>query len=387
MQIPPTCVDELPDAIDSGVDPDAPALPCGQGCPSAQPVCDSLTTTCRACVADAECPGACHELLGTCTTAAATIYVATTGSDNATCAEASPCASISAGLSVVTPTRKMVRVANGTYPGGFTLRDDAIVSGPDVDAAGVQVMAVSGSGNLQTDPQVVSVIEGITITSPNNDGIVNRGTMTVSHVVITGAQRAGLDNRSGTLVVRDSKIASNMGLGINSSGAIDVQRTQVTNNAFGGITNTAASTIINNVIANNGGVQAQIGGVKLSGSPVVFRFNTIANNDGPPASGSGAQCDVAATLLDSIFFSNAGLFSTELGGMCTSRYSLFDSNPPSGTGNVGGNPMFVTPTDYHLQPGSPAIDKADPASTEVLDIDTAARPTGMARDIGADERP
>ena len=41
--------------------------------------------------------------------------------------------------------------------------------------------------------------------------------------------------------------------------------------------------------------------------------------------------------------------------------------------------------DYHLAPGSPAIDAGDPASYPTLDIDGHGRPVGVAPDAGADE--
>jgi hypothetical protein len=50
--------------------------------------------------------------------------------------------------------------------------------------------------------------------------------------------------------------------------------------------------------------------------------------------------------------------------------------------------MFVNATsDFHVLAGSPAIDNADPAATELVDFEGGGRPRGSARDIGADEQP
>lgn len=54
----------------------------------------------------------------------------------------------------------------------------------------------------------------------------------------------------------------------------------------------------------------------------------------------------------------------------------------------GMNPLFVNAAagDFHLMTGSPAIDAADPASTEPADHEGTPRPQGAGRDIGAFER-
>jgi hypothetical protein len=85
--------------------------------------------------------------------------------------------------------------------------------------------------------------------------------------------------------------------------------------------------------------------------------------------------------------SNNGLLFPELGAMCTPKYCLLATAPASGN-NVQGNPMFVNAAaDFHLMTNSPAIDRADPAATEMVDFEGGGRPHGSARDIGADEQP
>jgi hypothetical protein len=41
--------------------------------------------------------------------------------------------------------------------------------------------------------------------------------------------------------------------------------------------------------------------------------------------------------------------------------------------------------DFHLVAGSPAVDTADPAATNIIDYDGVARPQGPRRDRGAFE--
>lgn len=84
------------------------------------------------------------------------------------------------------------------------------------------------------------------------------------------------------------------------------------------------------------------------------------------------------------------------------RYSSFgptgtavgDVTVDQATGNISDNPGFAGVNDFHLAPGSPAIDAGDPsASSPAVDLDGALRPLdgngdGLAvRDIGAFEAP
>ncbi len=73
-------------------------------------------------------------------------------------------------------------------------------------------------------------------------------------------------------------------------------------------------------------------------------------------------------------------------------YTLFADNGTdygsgvSSTNEVSGDPAFVAPdeADYHLAPGSAAIDAGDEAGVPI-DFEGDARPLGPAPDIGADE--
>lgn len=190
-----------------------------------------MTTSCRKCVADLDCPGACHELEGTCTTAAETIYVAPTGSDNLTCGELAPCASIDGAAKLATASRKLVRVEDGTYVEALSIDRDAIISGTDVGVGGAIVQPPASSSGVQLNGQHTVVFEGITIVGTNNDAVVNRGALTLSHVLIRNAQRHGIDNRGGTLTVRDSRIVDSANAGINGNATLDVKRTEILRNS------------------------------------------------------------------------------------------------------------------------------------------------------------
>lgn len=387
-QVPPTCVDALADP-DAGIDGDGPPPTCTEGCPASAPICDPGGQTCRGCIADSECPGACHELDGTCTTPAQTLYVSPSGMDGAACTKTAPCRSINAAVQQAAAGRRLIQVADGTYTDGFNIRNNAIVSGMDRTPAGATIM-VTGAGGVQADASTSSVIEGVSIVGAGSDGIINRGTLVVSRVLVSEARGRGMDNRGGDLIVLDARVERCDGTGIQSNNNVRIERTVVFDNAGTGIIANGASTILNTIVGSNGTMTGgSPGGVKLSpsvGDMVVFRFNTLSENDVQAGGVTGIQCDGAVMLENSIFADVDGVFTTETGGSCSARYSMFDAMPLAGPGNFAGNPMFVNASnDFHLAAGSPAIDKADPAATETLDVDGDARPAGTARDIGADE--
>ena len=71
----------------------------------------------------------------------------------------------------------------------------------------------------------------------------------------------------------------------------------------------------------------------------------------------------------------------------TDFYGNSPSYTPTGTNNRTMNPEFVDPIngDFHLSPGSPAIDAGVSLSDVSADIDGHGRPFGGGFDRGADE--
>jgi hypothetical protein len=63
------------------------------------------------------------------------------------------------------------------------------------------------------------------------------------------------------------------------------------------------------------------------------------------------------------------------------------ADPPGANNIKGVDPMLRDPVhgDFHLLPGSPAINRADPSVTTDHDFDGVSRPQGAADDIGAFE--
>lgn len=389
---PPVCVDELGVLVDAGPDATPPCVTSSE-CPASLPVCGT-EQVCRRCIADSECPSdVCHELAGTCVDEASVLYVAP-GAVGLTCTRAAPCGDLAQAIQA-RGLRTTVKVADGTYTGdGFEFKTEPgagtslVISGPDVSWDG-PVITSSNRGHL-ADLGTTLVIEGVTFLGGVSDGLDNRSTLTLSHVLIQGSANNGLDSRNAAVKVYDSRIEASGGTGVFISDVrLDMERSTVIGSANVGINvANAGLKLVNSIIGSNGSLTTTYGGIRINPAgvePIVFRHNTIARNRG--ANISGVQCDQAVVIENSIFSGNSTFGGPEYSGNCSPRHSLFSGDAPQGMGNKMGEPLFVSTTDFHIQAGSDAVDAADAANSEPLDIDGQARPMGNAPDVGADELP
>jgi hypothetical protein len=168
-----------------------------------------------------------------------------------------------------------------------------------------------------------------------------------------------------------TSIASNYGILADYTSTLDVDRSLLANDA-NGIAAANAYRVVNTVFAHDG-IAFQVYGTANTGT---LAFDTFV-----AATSTVVSAPHAITANSSIFASDPVAPSP----MVAVSYSLFTTAPPAGTGNLMGDPDFLD-SDYHIGPTSAAIDHADPAATLDHDLDGGPRPTGVARDIGADER-
>lgn len=390
--LPPTCA--AADARPADARPDAPpTCATSAACNAAAPVCDPSTSTCRGCIADTECGNdVCLEYLGQCAAENNTLFVSPIGVNSGSCTRNVPCQTLPYALGLVAPNKRTIAVADGTYTVNFQIQstlgaNSLTISGPDRDPAGVLVM-IGGTITVENSTHDI-VIEGVTLQSTSPRVVDNRGVLTLSRVAVTGMGDCLTSANPNTLRIWDSQLGPCMQTGINlQQTTLELERSTITASGNGGITvNNAQATIENCVIADNGSTASGYGGVRyqnLNGKPQVFRFNTVANNltNGNP---SAVQCSEPVVLGSSILVD--ATTAIPLDPSCEPSFSLF-AVPPTGMGNVMGDPAFVGTGNYHIGASSAARDAADPAATLVLDLDGEPRPQGgTRRDIGADEIP
>ena len=137
------------------------------------------------------------------------------------------------------------------------------------------------------------------------------------------------------------------------------------------------------------------GGVDVQGSSPTFINCTIAGNSanlrGAEAVGGGVRLSVSSTgtFTNCIVWDNAGGLPIELQDTSTALVTFTitdDVEPMAGKGNLNTDPLFLAVDDYHLQPGSPAIDAGTADSAPPVDTEGNGRPCGEGVDLGAYER-
>mgnify|MGYP003633217750 FL=1 len=347
-------------------------------------VCDSVNFECRACeVGGSDCEsGLCGTRdAGECVATADVIRVdgANTGGDVEGCgAVGSECETIGFALTEVDDgTRNIVVVAAGTYDEALEFTNESatlIADGEVIVKAGLPVegdtvISITGSSEVSFDGFIIEPGAAI----PN------------THLVTCLGATAALS-------LSNSTVRNSQGLGITSTCGLTVTASTISGNAGGGIhVNGGNFTIVNNFIVDNVST-GTIGGAKFEatdGLTEVLDFNTFARNQRSGTEGFSLICDATnLTARNNIFMladaSTAGVIT-----QCATSFALIDSG--SSTAAIGDNfkaeAVFVAPGtgDYHLMPGSPGTNAADPTATLAIDIDGEARPQGGRHDIGADE--
>jgi hypothetical protein len=368
-------------------------------CPSTAPVCNA--GSCRGCNADSDCAsGVCDNDEAKCIAEASVVYVAPSGSTTSNCTRADPC-TLARAFTVADANRPAIKLGSGSNSMGGT--------GP----IGSKAVTIYGPGNVSGDggPLDSATLRLRDVVWTGSPGCMNSATNMPKPVldlkrVDLAASNIVVDTCDA--IIRDSKIRSTASPG-----------TQIplisTNGEFAGIngatTNRGSTVTIERTVLDGG--DPAIDSIRFS---TVQISNSIFKNQGTSSgwirtgnnSGTGAvrfstfyksvlKCAVVAGngFLESsnnIFFNvvSGAPADTATGTYCSHTYDLVIPQATSlaGSGNkLAVDPRFLNASggDFHLMANSPAIDAADPASTQATDFDGTARPQGAARDMGAFE--
>jgi Right handed beta helix region len=332
-------------------------------CAGPTPVCGA-DDACRACTAHAECASNACLPDGSCGTDTNVAYVDPAG-PGTNCTQLAPCKKVSDAIATGRPFIKFHGVTNEQVilnRGSVTLLADP--GATLTDTANGILLKIDGAAQVTIYDLTISGASG-----PNNPGISlqpgNNATASLFRATVSGNAGGGIVASGGTLTVSRSSILNNAGGGISITGGV--------------------FTIVGNVFYNNGGNNALVGGLSVGAvmNPADrLEFNSFVLNTAQDGTGSGIHCLVSAfTARDNVLSDNRNTTSTmQVDGTCAHAYSLFHPGlPPMGTANLGGDPLFVNEAmpDLHLQAGSPARGKADPAAdltgVAARDIDGVAR--------------
>ena len=302
------------------------------------------------------------------------------------------------------------------------------------------------SGDIDGDNTIANNAYHVTSGSgTNSTALLDGFTITGGNAICTGAcgvggqWGGGMLNISGSPTVTNcifsSNIAAQFGGGmanINSSPIItsciflgnSYSLVISEPHAGGGMFNQGSSPVLVNCIFSGNSAGSAGGGMyntttRVTGQPTIISAPTITNctfsgnsaffnSSGSSAGGGLASASgSSATLSNSIFWNNRdnsgiGTATASINGTASVSYSLVQGQSPAGTGNLDGtnaanNPLFVIPVDpvtspatsgnFHLQPGSPAINAGTNTGAPAVDIEGNVRPLTVANpaDMGAYE--
>ena len=274
------------------------------------------------------------------------------------------------------------------------------------------ILDAEGQGRvLFVSGNVTVTLKGLNITGgagPEGGGVYSQGanlTLLRCQVYANQAETlgGGLYLSSGSLNTRDSQFFQNQaaqGGGLYLAGSatgFEIVNTLIYNNTAGSggglVTVGANGSLINPVIAENQATQTSgAAGLQVYSPSLSLLHGTIVHNTGGSAGivvAPSAQLSMKNTIVDN---HTVGV-QAEAGGSATLDHTLWWANgtntqgPGSivSTGDLSGDPLF-TPDNifYHLQDGSPAIDRGGDAGV-TFDIDDAPRPGNSIPDIGVDE--
>jgi hypothetical protein len=345
-------------------------------CSGATPVCDA--GACRACSAHSECASGACAADGSCAVESEIAYVEPGGSDSADCSRATKC-SLAHGASL---GRRYIVLS----PGTFTLSSPITFVG---------TVSLIGSGT--TKPEVTcSVAGGIFKIGPGAnvwfENLRVRGA-TGTNNIGSGIYCGNVPSGARHVYLTDVDLTQNAYYGFFAQQCtVEATRSNFTMNGFDGFSTTDSEATIERcaAYANVGdGFNLDVGlyrirntfsyrngavGIDLYGNAgSTAEFNTVVDNPG-----GGLLCEIPGLALPNNIDVRNGTVTT--GGNCTYPGSILASNV---TGLNFKSPD-TQPYDYHLTPGSLAIDMAI-VSAVADDFDGDARPQGAGRDVGADE--
>jgi hypothetical protein len=358
-------------------------------CPDVTPTCDAVTHACRACSVDADCTSQiCDASAGTCHDGASVIYSSPTGATSGTCGDLGHECSLAHAFDLISPAKTAIRLASGDYAPVFVA-----VTGKTVTlfGAGATLFVEQSPSGIQVVGGGRLIIRGLKVSLAGD----------ASAAITCQTDTSGISNLD---LDRLTSVGGQAGTPVVSSQGCDVA---ITNSQFNSV-----GTSVTGVKSTN-----PVRVSSISVDRTTFTVTTLQGNVGSSDTSlirvsnslffdSGVGGDVRvdfSTLIDTAvgclapapIFTNSVLFARTAGdvigfGGCTLDYCLITPqavNHAMTNSKLGVDPMFASPStnDYHLTAGSPAVDAANPASADAIDLDGPTRPQGGASDMGAFE--
>jgi hypothetical protein len=179
----------------------------------------------------------------------------------------------------------------------------------------------------------------------------------------------------------------------NPAAPISVANSVFRDSRFGGMIvqyATVPISLTNNLFARNDAF-----GLYLWSNPVTLHSSDLVGNTGDGLRMYGAN---GTNLYNTLVISNTGIgikvedsfwpsmANNDVWGNGSNYFGVPD--PMGQGGNISSDPLFVnfSAGEYHIRPGSPAVDSGTAIGAPTNDIDGDSRPLGAGYDMGFDER-
>jgi serine protease len=293
---------------------------------------------------------------------------------------------------------------------GFTVRNAGGFSAIETGGGPALIEGNRVTGNTTCSSTIEAAFSAATI----RNNVISGNRRTCSGGVGGGGvsvRGAGTVTVTGNLITDNQSSSDGGGIALFAAGSPVVSNNVISNNStpsFGGgggisLVNESSALVVNNIIVGN---RSNRGGGLYSFQPIIMMNNTIADNDGSAV--FMEVFDVRTRFVNNVLVSSGiqatlhcgdfnppnppviehnDVFNSGSGprysGICTDQTGL--------NGNISADPLFVGPGDYHITPGSPAIDSGQNAGAPTTDFDGDQRPLDgngdgvSAVDMGADE--
>ncbi|MCX7680617.1 MAG: right-handed parallel beta-helix repeat-containing protein [Anaerolineae bacterium] len=266
-----------------------------------------------------------------------------------------------------------------------------------IDARGLYITVAGNTVRSPADRGIngengVLNILGNLVYNAGGDGIRTASSatrVTVSGNAVYTAENDGMDVRGHYISISRNTVQGSFDNGIRAEGSktVHIQANRIFSSGTGlAIRGSPLFTVTNNFVG-----QSITASIELSGTSRGYVYHNTFVGGVKAAQGVGLYILTPLTLT---FYNNivaghqVGLISSRGVRLEAARTLLWDNKDGAvfGSDPIVASPRFVDPggQDYHLLPGSPAIDAGADVGVRD-DIDGHRRPIGRAPDIGADE--